>query len=323
MELLYLIEKIRFPLLDKLMLIITELGNETPFLVFAFVAFWCIDKYFGYYLVSVGLVGTGVNAFLKSIFRIPRPWVLDPEFTIVEEAREAATGYSFPSGHTQTACTVFGTSAIYAKRKNLTIFCIVMIALVGFSRMYLGVHTPLDVAVSLAVSAILLSFFYRLIKRYEKDDKKMFYVLLSFALFFILFLVYAILVYDETDPNSVSTLKNAYKLLGTVIGVVLSFIMDRKVTRFETKAKLPAQIVKIALGLGIVLLLKIYLKKLLILVFGDLFFTTETVRYLILVFVGCGLYPMTFKYLNRLFSKKLNKQKRATSNEVAQCFFIC
>jgi undecaprenyl-diphosphatase len=304
MELLYLLEKIRFPFLDKLMLLITELGNETPFLVLAFIAFWCIDKYFGYYLVSVGLVGTGVNAFLKSIFRVPRPWILDPEFSVVEGSKEAATGYSFPSGHTQTACTVFGTSAMYAKRKKFTIFCIVMIALVGFSRMYLGVHTPLDVSVSLAISALLLAFFYRLIKKYEKDDKKMLYILLSFTLFFVLLLVYALLVYDEADANSASTLKNAYKLLGTAIGVVLSFIMDRKVTRFETKASFLAQIIKTALGLGIVLLLKVALKKLLILTFGEVLFTTYTVRYLILVFVGCGLYPMTFKYLNRLFSKK-------------------
>lgn len=304
MELLYLLEKIRFPFLDKLMLLITELGNETPFLVLAFIAFWCIDKYFGYYLVSVGLVGTGVNAFLKSIFRVPRPWILDPEFSVVEGSKEAATGYSFPSGHTQTACTVFGTSAMYAKRKKFTIFCIVMIALVGFSRMYLGVHTPLDVSVSLAISALLLAFFYRLIKKYEKDDKKMLYILLSFTLFFVLLLVYALLVYDEADANSASTLKNAYKLLGTAIGVVLSFIMDRKVTRFETKASFLAQIIKTALGLGIVLLLKVALKELLILVFGEVLFTTYTVRYLILVFVGCGLYPMTFKYLNRLFSKK-------------------
>ncbi|MBQ5801192.1 MAG: phosphatase PAP2 family protein [Clostridia bacterium] len=304
MELLYLLEKIRFPFLDKLMLLITELGNETPFLVLAFIAFWCIDKYFGYYLVSVGLVGTGVNAFLKSIFRVPRPWILDPEFSVVEGSKEAATGYSFPSGHTQTACTVFGTSAMYAKRKKFTIFCIVMIALVGFSRMYLGVHTPLDVSVSLAISALLLAFFYRLIKKYEKDDKKMLYILLSFTLFFVLLLVYALLVYDEADANSASTLKNAYKLLGTAIGVLLSFIMDRKVTRFETKASFLAQIIKTALGLGIVLLLKVALKELLILVFGEVLFTTYTVRYLILVFVGCGLYPMTFKYLNKLFSKK-------------------
>ena len=304
MELLYLLEKIRFPLLDKLMLVITELGNETPFLVLAFIAFWCIDKYFGYYLVSVGLVGTGVNAFLKSLFRVPRPWVIDPEFSVVEGSKEAATGYSFPSGHTQTACTVFGTSAMYAKRKRFTVFCIVMIALVGFSRMYLGVHTPLDVSVSLAVSALLLAFFYRLIKKYEKDDRKMLYILLSFTLFFVLLLIYALLGYDEADANSVSTLKNAYKLLGTGIGVVLSFIMDRRVTHFETKASLGAQIIKTALGLGIVLLLKVALKELLILVFGEVLFTTYTVRYLILVFVGCGLYPMTFKYLNRLFSKK-------------------
>ncbi|MBP3388873.1 MAG: hypothetical protein J6K98_03260, partial [Clostridia bacterium] len=78
------------------MSLITRLGEETVFLAVAIAVFWCVNKYEGYYLMSVGLVGTVINQFMKIIFRIARPWVLDPEFTIVESAREAATGYSFP-----------------------------------------------------------------------------------------------------------------------------------------------------------------------------------------------------------------------------------
>ena len=78
MEFLYLLEKIRVPVLDQLMLLITHLGEETAFLAIAIVVFWCVDKYHGYYLMGVGLFGNMANQFLKIVCRVPRPWVLDP-----------------------------------------------------------------------------------------------------------------------------------------------------------------------------------------------------------------------------------------------------
>lgn len=79
--------------------------------------------------------------------------MLDPDFQIVEAARADATGYSFPSGHTQN---IVGTTAsIFASRKEtwVRIVCIVLMVLVPFSRMYLGVHTPLDVGVAFLTAA--------------------------------------------------------------------------------------------------------------------------------------------------------------------------
>ena len=64
MEFLYLLEKIRFPALDEAMLWITQLGEETAFLVIALVVFWCVNKYLGYYVLSVGFIGTLWNQFL-------------------------------------------------------------------------------------------------------------------------------------------------------------------------------------------------------------------------------------------------------------------
>ena len=108
MSLLYALQEMRTPVLDAIMALVTRLGEETIFMVVAIVVFWCVSKVGGYYLLSVGFLGTVMNQFLKMLFRIPRPWVLDPNFDIVESAREAATGYSFPSGHTQSAVGTFG-----------------------------------------------------------------------------------------------------------------------------------------------------------------------------------------------------------------------
>ena len=130
MGLLYLLEDIRVPVLNELMLAITTLGEEAAFLVVALVLFWCVDKYLGYYTLSVGFVGTIANQFLKLWFRIPRPWVLDENFTILEQAREAASGYSFPSGHTQSAVGTFGSIAYTTKNKKIRLIAIILAVLV-------------------------------------------------------------------------------------------------------------------------------------------------------------------------------------------------
>ena len=96
MALLYWFESIRSPVLDRVMLLLTCLGEETLFMAAALFVFWCRDKRRGYYLLSVGFAGTLINQWLKIVCRVPRPWVRDPDFTIVESARAGAGGYSFP-----------------------------------------------------------------------------------------------------------------------------------------------------------------------------------------------------------------------------------
>ena len=96
MEFLYFLEKIRSSLLNEIMLLITQLGEETAFLVVALVIFWCVDKRKGYFILAVGFIGTILNQFLKLWYRVPRPCVIYECFTIVEKAKTAASGYSFP-----------------------------------------------------------------------------------------------------------------------------------------------------------------------------------------------------------------------------------
>ena len=156
MELLYWFESIRNPVLDAFMSLVTHLGEETFFMIGALFVFWCVDKRKGYYLLSIGFVGVLVNQWLKIICRVPRPWVRDPDFTIVESARAEAAGYSFPSGHTQTAVGFFGGVARFAGRLWLRVACLAAAVLVPVSRMYLGVHTPADVGVAFATAAVLV-----------------------------------------------------------------------------------------------------------------------------------------------------------------------
>ena len=135
MSFLYWLESIRCPFLDVVMQAFTCFGEELAFLLLALTIFWCVSKEEGYYLLFVGFFGTVLNQFLKLLCRIPRPWVRDPSFTIVESARSGAGGYSFPSGHTQNAVGTLGGIARWHKNRALRIVCIVLAALTAFSRM--------------------------------------------------------------------------------------------------------------------------------------------------------------------------------------------
>ena len=122
MQILYWFQSIRNPVLDRFFSLVTMLGEETVFLVLGILIFWCVNKQKGYFILSVGFLGLLVNQFLKISCRVPRPWVKDPQFTIVESAREAATGYSFPSGHTQISVGAYGSIARAWKNRTLRFF---------------------------------------------------------------------------------------------------------------------------------------------------------------------------------------------------------
>lgn len=305
MELLYALESIRTPFLDKLMGIVTNLGGEAAFIAAAIIVFWCLSKNCGYYMMTVGFAGTIVNQFLKLWFRIPRPWVKDPNFTIVESARAEATGYSFPSGHTQNAFAVFGAPARYCKSTALRIVFVLLIALTAFSRMYVGVHTPLDVGVSLIVGTVLVFAIYPIFRDMDKNPKRvyiLFGVFIALAAAFVAFVELYHFPADLDTENYASGLKNAYMILFCAIGLALVFYIDSKYVHFPTEAVWWAQIIKVVLGLGIVLAVKTVLKAPLLALFAG-HSVAHGVRYFIVILFAGIVWPMTFKYFAKLGKK--------------------
>ena len=298
MQLLYALQEIRSPALDAVMQLITRLGEETIFMVAAIVVFWCVSKKGGYYLLSVGFLGTVANQWLKIAFRIPRPWVLDPNFEIVESAREAATGYSFPSGHTQSAVGTFGGMARMTKVKWLRWVYIAIALLVSFSRMYLGVHTPLDVGVSLAIAAVMVLVLWPIVEKAEEKP-----AVLGWLLLFLLAVCGAFLVFLKVYPfpadvdaeNFAHAVENAWKLTGAIAGMLIAWWADRKFIRFEVEAVWWAQIVKVALGLAIVVGIKSGLKAPLIALIGNAGIA-NAVRYGLMVVFAGAVWPVTFRF---------------------------
>lgn len=303
MGFLYLLEDLRVPVLNELMLAVTYFGDEIAFLVTALIMFWCVDKRKGYYILSVGFIGTIANQFMKLWFRVPRPWVLDKNFTILEQAREGASGYSFPSGHSQTAVGTFGGIALTTKNKAVRIAGIVIAVLVPFSRMYIGVHTPLDVLVGSAMALVLIFAVQPLVL--GKDGKYIPWLLgimTLLAVAFVCFVEFYPFPADIDGHNMASGLKNAYTLLGTLIGFLIVYAVDEKWLHFPEKAVWWAQLIKIALGLGLVLAVKSGLKTPLNAIFGEL--VGRAARYFLIVIVAGILWPLTFKWFAKLGAKE-------------------
>ena len=302
MEFLYLLEGIRNPVLDAVFSFITEFGGETFFLGAALFLYWCEDKRQGYYLMAVGFLGTLANQFLKLYCRVPRPWVRDPNFTIVESAREGASGYSFPSGHSQSSVGTLGVLA--QDKRNRKWLCIALCVLVPFSRMYLGVHTPADVLVGSGM-AVGFIFLLRPVV-YAKEGK---YIPALFAVMVALGL--AFLAYTELFPfpadidahNLESAVKNSYTLIGALLGMIVAYYADKYWLHFPTDGSSTAQALKFVLGAILVLGVKSCLKAPLEALFAG-HMASRAVRYFLVVIVAGVVWPMTFRWFAGLGKKE-------------------
>ena len=305
MELLYWLESLRNPVLDAVMQFFTYFGEELVFTVVALAVLWCVDKHEGYYLLFVGFVGTILNQFLKLLCRIPRPWVRDLSFTIVESARGSATGYSFPSGHTQNAVGTLGGIARWNKNRCLRVVCIAIAVLTGISRMYLGVHTPMDVGVSLGIAAILVFGFYPLMRRCAGKPKRMAVLLGAMLVLAAAYVCYANLTRfpADIDPeNLYEGRKNGFSLLGALLGFCVAYPIERRYIRFDERAAWWVQVLKVALGLVGVLAVKEGLKALFAAV-GLTWVGMNAVRYFAVILFAALVWPLCFPLLRRLERK--------------------
>lgn len=298
MEFLKFLESIRTPVLNRFFSLITHLGGEISLIALALLIFWCVGKAQGLYLMTVGCVGTILNQFLKITFRIPRPWVRDPSFTIVESARADAGGYSFPSGHTQNAFGIFGTIATMVRKRSLRFLLWLLAVLIAFSRMYLGVHTPMDVGVSVVLALFLIFAVQPLFRNFDQRPQRGLWILLALSGLNILYLLYAAFWHFPADADQAllsGGVKNAANLTGALLGMTLGYWIELKFIGFSPKAPLPGQILKCLLGIGIILILKEGLKPIL-----GYSLPARALRYGILTLFASAVWPLTFPLFQKI-----------------------
>lgn len=292
MNFLEFLVQYRTPPLTLLFSIFTLIGGEIFVLIIICFLYWCYNKKFAR-MICLAFFSSGlIVQSLKLTFCIPRPWLLSPTFKPMTNFIDSATGYSFPSGHTQNASALFGAFAIHTMKTWQRILFAFIIIGVAFSRMYFGYHTPKDVLASMGISLIIVVLVNKAIPIHTY---KTLHIAIFLGIFSAIILVY-ILILKNLPNADITQFSDCFKAVGAGMGFALGWYIEPKYINFdEKKGNQLVQVLKLFLGLFIALLLKYGLKIIL-----GTSLTADAVRYFILVCFITILYPMI---IIKLFNK--------------------
>lgn len=285
---------------------ISEYSNIV-FIPMVFLFYWCIDKKKGQ-TACLTYAGTYVlNHILKLTFCIERPWVVDRRIYPSKIAVAHQGGYSFPSGHVAVAASTLGPILICLKKRTLSILGWLFIAIIGFSRCYLGVHTPLDVIAGCAEAIAAALITEKICSAYWNRQEKINQFLIACIVFgiaaalYIAWKPYPVHI-DESgnivsDGKTMITYTGAALFLGTAIGIWF----ENRFVRFSTAIHTRQRVNRALFGLVCYIplyLLKDFLSA--VVISGDL---AGSISSFALGLFGMGILPAAFPYLDRIGSK--------------------
>lgn len=297
MEFLHLLEGLRTPLGERIFGIITYLGSDIMMIVTLCALLWICGRRAALRL-AIAYAGSGlVNQLLKVAFAVPRPWVLDERLTPAESALAGATGYSFPSGHSQTAACLFTSLALMFRRRWVAIVGATAIAAVMLSRMYLGVHTPLDVIVGCALSVVATLVINRLLNRAERSPHYMRGVFIGGTAGSLMIAAICFAQYMAGEPANM--LKDLIMVAGALCGFAIGMYLD---SRHEEKL-LPLRLslpLSVA-GLAIVFALKQALGAALAGTPGELW--QSMLKYGLITYYIAGIHPALMRAAGRCLAR--------------------
>ena len=246
--------------LNDFFLQISDLSYGIFIWMLACILFWAVDKKTGAFLFLNIAVNRFLMQLLKLTFCVYRPWIRSADIVPVE----TASGYSFPSGHSVTSASNYGTVlARYGKKhKPLGAFMIVMLLLTMFSRNYIGVHTPQDVAVGATLGLVMVFLGIRAWEWIDEKPGRERIIPLAGVALTALFLLYINLKsypldYDASgkllvDPAKM--MKDGYKDAGRILGVSLGWYLERRYVRFSMDVPVLTKVTRCGVGALIIML---------------------------------------------------------------------
>lgn len=241
-EIIKYIQSFANPTLDKLFVFITIMGEETFFMIVELVIFWCVDKEFGYRMGFTFISNSVVNGVVKNIFKVPRP-IGEPGIRSLRT--ETAGGYSFPSGHTQGAASLWTSITIKVKKAWMYVLGMAIVVLIAISRLYLGVHRPVDVIFGFAIGAAWVFVINYMFDICERTGRK--------SVFLIVIVPMAVLLFVFHDADY-------FKAAGVTLAFYAGYIIEPKYIKYDVKAKFIYQILKLIFGIAVLACIRAVLK---------------------------------------------------------------
>lgn len=261
--------------LTPFFLSITTFGKFIIPIMFLSLVYWCLNRKVGEFLFVVWATGFLFSQFLKMTFCINRPWLMSNKINPAPDALPEAKGYSFPSGHTAGATSVWGGLAVKLWDKKITRYTLIaLVLLVGFSRNYLGVHYPQDVIVSLVVGITILFVLNKAFNKIDDDKKmslKIFVTDLALFLFVVIFIPLKAKFFPVEDVDFYnSQLPGFYNNLGNIIGYITGWYLCRENVKYSTDVSWLKRIARYLPGMAIFFLLYFNAKAVLVADFGSI-----------------------------------------------------
>lgn len=275
--------------LTGIMEIASMLGEETLMVLTIGLFYWCINKSVGRKMALGMIISLLSGEMIKCVVMRRRPYFDHSEISCLrapsgkgEVMDIAVQGYSFPSIHASNSIVMFGTITTVMRRRWIRVLLLIFPLLIGFSRPFLGVHYPTDVIVGWALGCLALFIALKITSKTENYLKICIVMaLLSLPGWF----------FCHTDVFST--------VYGLMLGMLLGFTFEDKFVRFSNTRNIGRCILRLIGGMALFFGLSIALKSLLP---TDRIF--RCIRYFLTAFVCMGVYPILFKYTDRLWKQE-------------------
>ena len=228
-DFLLFLQSFSTPLLDNIFLFISSLTGEIVYIAVVCAIYWCVNKNKGIIAAITLVFSFSLNTVLKNIFAVPRPYTYS---AVRQIDTSTGYGYSFPSGHAQLSTTFAGLGMINIRKKAIYIIGILLIILTGISRMYLGVHTPLDIAVGYILGTAVI-FISNILFNHEEHKTAAAIVL------FIINVIIFIFIKDK-DLTSITFL---------FAGCITGLLLEERFIRFDVSGSCKAKIGRYIMGM--------------------------------------------------------------------------
>jgi membrane-associated phospholipid phosphatase len=214
----------------------TFLGQPQFYVLVLPLLLWCVDVRLGVRVGVFLLLSSQLNSVLKELFRQPRPSDFDPSLQLAW-----FEGYGLPSGHAQFVVVFWGAIAAWARRRWLWVLVALLAVLVGFSRVYLGVHFPQDIVAGWAIGGLSLALYMAVqggLERRLAELELRWQILLAAGLPLLLFVL--------SPGKSVAT------AMGTLAGAAVGFALLRRYVPFSPAGPMWQRALRFVVGAAVV-----------------------------------------------------------------------